>query len=386
MVREVDQIRGSVLPRYEPVRQLFESMLREDADYSAGVCAYVGGEKVIDLVGGPHLDATSLVPVFSSTKGASGICMALLVERGQLDLDAPVSSYWPEFAAAGKQHVPVRQLLSHQAGLVTVDGGFSLAELLGHTQVAERLAAQRPLWYPGAAHGYHGLTIGTLADELVRRITGQSLHAFYEAEIRQPAAADFFVGLPETEVGRVRPVLPQSEPTAEQMAVAAQMAQAMGPWTLNVVALGGGRADFPQDVRELGNNPDVWRVGPPAAGGLATAAGLATVYARTITDAGGPRLLSPQTVAAVSQLQTRGPDMVLPVETAFGIVFQKPTAILPFGTYRAFGHDGAGGSLAFADPEYGLAFGYVPTRMTWPGGADARAHTLAAAIRDCARR
>jgi CubicO group peptidase (beta-lactamase class C family) len=388
MTQVAGQMSGMVLPRYEPVRQLFESMLGEDADYSAGLCAYVAGEKVIDLVGGPHLGATSLVPVFSSTKGAAGICMALLIDRGQLDLDATVSSYWPEFAAAGKQHVTVRQLLSHQAGLVTVDGGISLTELLGHTEVAERLASQRPFWYPGAAHGYHSVTIGTLADELVRRITGESLSAFYEANVRQPAGADFYVGLPETEIGRVLPVLPQLDPTGEQMD---WMALASGPWTLMRVLMGDGRTDFPRDPRDLANNPDVWRVGPPAVGGLATAAGLAAVYALTITGITGisgtharvARLLSPQTVAAVSQLQTRGPDMVLGVERAFAIVFQKPIPILPFGSYWAFGHDGAGGSMAFADPQYGMAFGYVPARMTWPGGADPRAHTLAAAIREC---
>ncbi len=277
----------------------------------------------------------------------------------------------------------MRQLLSHQAGLVAVDCGFSLGELLGHAQLAQRLAAQWPLWYPGAAHGYHALTIGTLADELVRRVTGQPLPAIYEAEIRQPTGADFFVGVPETEVGRVRPVLLLPPPTAEQMAVREQMTKALGHNSLAGPVMSLGRSDFPQGPGGLANNPDVWRAGPPAAGGVGTAAGMATLFARTISDAGGPRLLSPQTVAAVSQLQSRGPDMVLGAERAYGIVFMKPSPGMAFGSYRTFGHDGADGSLAFADPEYGLAFGYVPARMTFPGGADQRALTLAAAIRDC---
>jgi len=379
MTQEPVKLNGTVTPQFEPVRQLFESMLQEDATYSAGVCAYVGGGRVVDLVGGPDLHAAALVPVFSSTKGASGMTIALLIERGGLDLDAPVAHYWPEFAASGKEKVTVRQLLSHQAGLVAVDGGFSLEELTDHEPLAHRLAAQMPFWYPGTARGYHALTIGVLAEELVRRITGTSLPAFYEAEVRGPAGLDFFVGVPEPEMGRVQPVLPYAVSADELAALYQQLAPLWGPGTLAYAAFSRGRPDFPEDIRDLANHPRVQRVGPPAAGGVATAAGLAGLYARTL---GGTPLLSPQTVAAVSQLQSRGPDLVVLEERAYAILFEKATtATASYNSYRAFGHGGAGGSIAFADPEFDLAFGFLPARMTLPG--DQRGPTLAAAMRTC---
>lgn len=383
MTTQTESPRGPIHVKFEPVRHLFAQMLSDDPNYSAGVCAYVAGEKVVDLVGGPHLQPTSLTPVFSATKGAAGLCIALLVERGQLDLDERVATYWPEFVQGGKGHVTVRQLLSHQAGLVGVDGGFSAAELNGHDDLARRLAAQTPVWYPGAAHGYHAVTIGTLADELVRRITGQTLSAFFESELRQPTGADFYIGLPEAEVERVQPVRPLPAPTPDQMAAAQAIMSLLGPWSPFQQAFGGGHPEFPQDLRDLGNDPAVWRAGPPAVGGLASAAGLATVYASAIMGLNGPPLLSPQTVALVSQLQTTGPDRVLPVNSAFAVMFMKPTPVIPFGSYRAFGHDGAGGALGFADPTVDLAFGYVPASMTWPGGADPRALALSNAIRVC---
>ena len=133
------------------------------------------------------MTSDSLLPVYSSSKGATAAVVALLVQRGQLDLDATVSSYWPEFAQGGKGAVTVRQLLSHQAGLPGVDGGFTWEELLAHAPLAERLAAQRPFWQPGQAFLYHGLTIGTLADELVRRIDGRTVADALREDVTGPA-------------------------------------------------------------------------------------------------------------------------------------------------------------------------------------------------------
>src|SRR5580658_9100047 len=160
------------------------------------------------------MDKDALLPVFSSSKGASAVVVSLLLERGQLDLDATVASYWPEFAQRGKAAVTVRQLLSHQAGLNGVDGGFTTEELLAHEPLAERLAAQRPLWHPGAGVEYHAVTLGTLADELVRRSDGRALADVLRQDVTTPRGIDIFMGTPESQDHRVVEALP---PTSEEL-------------------------------------------------------------------------------------------------------------------------------------------------------------------------
>ncbi|MFD0886052.1 serine hydrolase domain-containing protein [Streptosporangium algeriense] len=360
---------GVVLPGYEPVRERFEALLSEDPGYSASVAAYVDGEPVVDLWGGARMARDSIVTTFSCTKGVSGVCVGLLVERGLLDLDAPVREYWPEFARHGKAAVTVRQLLSHQAGLVGVDGGFSVAELLGHERLAERLADQRPYWQPGAGHGYHAMTIGVLADELVRRTDGRTLSAFYTEEIRLPRDIDFFIGLPESEDDRVVPLLPPEPPEDPALVAATNATFAHG--TIGGIAMNTEVAGFPSLV-ELANTTALHRAGPPAMGGVGSARGLARLYASCIGDASGARLLSTETVEAVSRLQTIGDDLVLGMPTRFATLFQKPDQRLTYGSHRAFGHDGVGGGIGFADPTTGLSFGYTTPDMPSPGGADAR--------------
>ncbi|MEV4096553.1 serine hydrolase domain-containing protein [Streptosporangium saharense] len=368
---------GVVQPGYEPVRERFEALLAEDPGYSASVAAYVGDELVVDLWGGARMRQDSIVTTFSCTKGVSGICVGLLVERGLLDLDAPVSEYWPEFARHGKAAVTVRQLLSHQAGLVGVDGGFSVAELLGHERLAERLADQRPYWQPGAGHGYHAMTIGVLTDELVRRTDGRTLSAFYTEEIRLPRDVDFFIGLPESEDGRVVPLLPPELPEDPVLMAAMQATFARG--TIGGIAMNAEVAEFPPLV-DLANSTALHRAGPPAMGGVGNARGLARLYASCISDVSGARLLSPETVEAVSRLQVVGDDLVLGMPTRFATLFQKPDQRLTYGSHRAFGHDGVGGGIGFADPATGLSFGYTTPDMPLPGGADSRALLICGAF------
>ncbi|GAA3107362.1 serine hydrolase domain-containing protein [Streptosporangium carneum] len=371
---------GVTIPGFERVRERFEALRAEDPEYSAAVAAYVDGELVVDLWGGPRLREDSILTTFSCTKGVSGVCVALLVERGLLDLDDPVSKYWPEFGVRGKAAVTVRDLLSHQVGLIGVDGGFTVEDLLRHEELAERLARQRPYWQPKAGHGYHALTIGVLADELVRRTAGRTLAEFYTEEIRLPRDIDFFVGLPETEEGRVVPVLAPELPSAP--ASPPQAEAVFAPGTLGGAAMTPG-PDFPP-LPELANTPAVHRAGPPSMGGVGSARGLAKLYACCVGDVGGARLLSAETVEAVSRLQTVGDDLVLGTPTRFATLFQKAGGPLSYGSHRAFGHDGVGGCVGFADPEDGLCFGYTTPQMPFPGGADARGLALAATVRECA--
>lgn len=366
---------GAVSEGFEPVREAFAKLLAEEPGYSAQLCAYWRGERVVDLAGGPALRRDSLIGAFSATKGIAAIGIALLVQRRRLDLDATVAAYWPEFAQAGKDRITVRELLSHQAGLLMPAGGLSLGDLVSPSG-AQAVAAMRPLWRPGAAHGYHALTIGVLMEELVRRVTGASLQRLYREDIAGPRAVDFFLGLPASELHRFHEVEPP-QPTPEQLDAIPVAPLEPDGWSARAVALAG----FDGGAHDLVNAAAVRDAGPAAAGGVGSARGLARAYAACISDVAGPRLLTADTVAQIAQLQVSGPDLVLNRTNAFAIVYMKPDPLMAWGSHRAFGHDGAGGALGFADPAYDLGFGYLTQPMYYPGGADHRAIALSRLVR-----
>lgn len=362
-------LHGHVDEGLRPLLAELEQALATDPDLSFQVAALHRGRPVLDAWGGPHLGEDSVNVPYSVTKNTIGLVAGLLVQRGELDLDRPVADYWPEFAAKGKGAVTVRQLLSHQAGLPQSETPATAADLLDHHRAAELLAASRPLWAPGSGFGYHALTIGSLADELVFRATGRTLHEVYEQEIREPFGIDFFLGLPADQEHRLTAVLPvlggpvggpAPDPTS---------------WIGQVMRVPGEQVD-------LANDPRSYRYGHPAASGVGSARGLARLLAAAVTGVDGEQpLLDAETVRIIGQQQVRGYDQVLGQESrAHAIVFQKPTSAMPFGGPWSFGHDGARGALAVVDPSVGLAFAYTVARGPWPGGADARAVRLAAAL------
>ena len=359
-------LQGRADDRLAEVVARLEGFLASDPDLSFQVAAFHDGAPVLDAWGGPHLGEHSVTVPYSVTKNTIGLSVGLLVERGDLDLDERVSHYWPEFAAKGKGAVTVRQLLSHQAGLPQATPSLSWEELLDHHAGAERLAASWPFWHPGSAFGYHAITIGNLGDELVYRVTGRTLHEFYEQEIRAPHDVDFFLGLPASEEGRLVDLLPMIRPVSDTTEPAFS---ALGPVVF---------ASMAGDV-DLALSPRSWRYGHPAGSGTGTARGLARLFAAAVTgiDA-NPAFLSADTVSQIGQQQIRGYDEVLHQhDRAHAIVFQKPSQQLAFGGPRAFGHDGAMGALACVDPDTGLSFAWTIVRGPWPGGADPRAVALA---------
>jgi CubicO group peptidase (beta-lactamase class C family) len=374
-------LHGSTDEAFSSVADHLRHLLAQDPTYAGTLCVHHHGRRVVDLWWGETMEPDALLPVFSSSKGAVGLVVACLVRDGVLDLDQTVATYWPEFAARGKGSVTVRQLLSHQAGLLGVDGRFTDQELYEHTPLAERLAAQRPLWAPGAAFAYHAVTIGVLADELVRRTTGTTLGHYLRDAIAGPRELDIYLGTPAELDGRVIPV---QLPTAEEMAQAPEAAPNPGRGSLAAMSLPtGGRAMWIEC-----NDIPFRRAGTPAGGGLSNARGLAGMYAAARHEVGGmDRLLDDETVAAMTQLQVWGPQLMnsSPWRSAFAIVFQKPTEHHPWGSYQAFGHDGAGGSLAFCDPFLDADFGYTVQRIPLPGGADQRAIDLSRLVRRAVR-
>jgi CubicO group peptidase (beta-lactamase class C family) len=372
------QAAGSTAPGFEPVAAEFSRILAAEADARGQFCAYSRGQRVVDLWGGDDIAPDDLQGVYSSTKGVSAICLALLFQRGALDLDAPVSRYWPEFAGGGKAGVTVRLALSHQAGIPGVEPQLTLEEVMDHDTVAARLAAQVPHWRPGTAHGYHGLTIGTIMDELVRRIAGASIADFFRQQIGDARGIDFYIRTPADIDSRVRPVLPAS-PTPEQRARLS--GPPMPPDSISGMAF---NLAVGQRTEPLPNIPAFRASGQAAAAGVGSARGLARLYAMCADAVDGfPRLLTDATIAEFGQIQTVGTDLVLRMPTRFAIVFQKADARARYGSHQAFGHDGAGGSIGIADPWHGIAWAWIPRRITFPGGADSRGLDLAAVLRGC---
>ncbi|MFR9798277.1 serine hydrolase domain-containing protein [Streptomyces sp. MS06] len=376
------EIHGFAADGFEPVREEFAAFVSgERPDYEGQLCAYVHGRRVVDLWAG---SGDSLHGVFSCTKGAAYLVVALLVQDGTLELDRTMTYYWPEFGAEGKGALTLRDMLAHRAGVVGLDAGFTEQELADDRLIAERLADQRPFWRPGTAFGYHALVIGALAGEVVRRATGRTLQEVWEDRVRAPYALDFHLGLPESEEPRFRSVLPMA-PTPQQQAVLD--ARQDGPHTLASLALNA-HAPGPKALEDLPNSRTVRAKGPASAGGTASARGLAGMYAAAISGIDGrPPLLKPDTVAEIGQIHSTGYDLVGRAHRSYGLGFQATADMWhPFLGAGAFGHSGVGGCQAFADPRSGLAYGYTRRRLAFPGGAAPENARLVRAVHTAALR
>ncbi|MFE2916374.1 serine hydrolase domain-containing protein [Kitasatospora indigofera] len=371
-------IRGTVAPGFEAVREEFAAVLAEDPNEpGAQLAAYLDGRQVVDLWAGDGLTGDSLTGVFSSTKGAAYLVVALLVQEGVLDLDHEVASYWPEFAAEGKDRLTLRDLLEHRAGVVGVPGGFTPAELADDRVLAGRLAAQRPWWTPGEGYGYHALVIGALTGEVVRRVTGHTVQQLFEERVRAPYGLDLHLGLPEALEPRfvgIRPMRPGEQE------LAAFEGPVPAPDSLTGIAFNL-HAAAPTDLVEFANSRTVRAQGPASVGGVGNARGLAGMYAAAISGLDGrPPLLKPGTVAEFGRVRTPGTDLVTGEADHFGLGFEAESSRFPFLGPDAFGHCGAAGSEAFADPRSGVAYGYTRRRFAFPGGSAVENVRLAAAV------
>ncbi|MEU6577430.1 serine hydrolase domain-containing protein [Streptomyces sp. NPDC046805] len=383
MTQEIT-VHGTVADGYEAVREEFAAFAAtEHMDYEGQLCAYVRGRRVVDLWAGDGVDGDCLYGVHSATKGAAHLVVAMLVQDGTLELDRKVTYYWPEFSAEGKGALTLRDLLAHRAGLVGTDTGFTSAELADDRAMAERLADQRPFWRPGTAFGYHALVIGALTGEVVRRATGHTTQELYEERVRAPYALDFYLGLPASREPRFRTVQPM-RPTAEQQAALDALRSA--PHTLQAIAFNR-HGPEPTDLAALPNDRLVRARGPASIGGVASARGLAGLYAAVISevDEKAP-LLKPDTVAEFGMVHSTGYDLVARAHKSFGLGFQATADTWhPFLGAGTIGHSGAAGCQAFADPRSGLAYGYTRRRFTYPGGAAPENNRLAKAVHQAAQ-
>ncbi|WGD42446.1 serine hydrolase domain-containing protein [Streptomyces cathayae] len=383
------EVHGTVTEGFEPVREAFTRNFEHLGDRGAAVAVYRDGRRVVDLWAGvkdvngtdgtePWRRGTAQV-VRSATKGVAAAVPLLLHQYGELDLDAPVGRHWPEFKAHGKERVLVRHLLNHRAGLPLLDRPLTPAEALDPLRGAEALAAQAPLWEPGTDHGYHALTYGWLLDGLVRRVTGQGAGEWIADRIAAPLGLDLWLGLPDAEahrVGRVGPV-EGPEPSGALRARPKHSVTAAYDDPASVTR----RAFAAISPSPDPNDPAFRALSQPAANGIATADGLARFYAALIGRVDGVRLFEAATVARARAEESAGPDRVLIVGTRFGLGYMLHGSASPFLAPGSFGHPGRGGSLGFADPESGIAFGYVTNGFRTTVTSDPRAQALVRAVR-----
>jgi CubicO group peptidase (beta-lactamase class C family) len=375
-------VQGIVEAGFEAVREAFGANFERRGEVGAACCIHLHGRPVVDLWGGvtapggtkPYT-ADTLQLVASTTKGVVAIAAHMLAQEGKLDFDAPVTRYWPEFGAEGKEHIPVRWLFSHRAGLAAIDRPLSLDEVYAWDPVADALASQRPLWEPGSAHGYHVGTFGWLAGEVIRRVTGKSVGRFVAERIAEPLGLDLWIGLPGALNGRVAPLIPPPPPSGPPDVFTARL---LDPTSLLHRAFVN-----PMLLPNTLNEPAFWAAEIPAANGIGTARSISRLYAACIGEVGGVRLLNPDTLERSTEVQAAGEDLVLGYETRYATGFQRSFPFRPMAGDGSFGHYGMGGSVGFADRELGFSFAYVMNQMLPSGGVDPRPAALVDALRSC---
>jgi CubicO group peptidase (beta-lactamase class C family) len=363
-------ISGHVEPGFEAVREAFVENFARRNELGAACCIYHRGEKVVDLWGGVRNKRTgepweedTMVCVYSTTKGLSGLALALAHSRGLIDYDERISKYWPEFAQQGKDKITVRQLLAHQAGLFAFEETGDKSIVADLDRLAEILARQKPAWEPGTRQAYHAITLGYYEGELLRRVDPRhrSLGRFFQDELATPLGLDFYIRLPEDVPNARLATFQRANPGLAMFTVPFPFFLAtLNPRSRIRRALSGSELALDPE-RIYARNLEI-----PAGGGVGTARAIAHAYGVFAT--GGKELgLREETLRQlmappVAPLQGFG-DAALKVDIRFSLGFSKPGPDTPFGHPGSFGMPGAGGSFGYADPEAGIGYGYVMNRM-----------------------
>lgn len=377
-----DLVQGDVASGFGAVADAFHKNFKDRKELGAGLAVVRDGAVVVDLWGG-HRDKKrtkpwqrdTLVTVWSTTKGMAATAMAVAHSRGLFDLEAPVASYWPEFAQAGKEDVTVRRLLEHEAGLPVIDTALDIETIANADRFGEILAAQAPKWEPGSAQGYHAQSLGWYESQLLRRIDpdGRTIGQFFAEEVADPLGIEFYIGIPAsvpsdriaTFVGgrRVAMALHAHEvpwPVLRRM---------MNPRSMTFKAF-----TNPKAITKLPdiNTRQLLEVELPSVNGTGTARSLAEVYGDLAT--GGARLgIGAATLQEMERPKAPAKDQIFGIESAYRFGFMKPFPILPFGSSpRSYGHTGSGGSFAYADPDVGIGYAYVMNRNGYSLPTDPR--------------
>lgn len=383
------KIDGTCDAHFAPVREAFAKNFETIGELGASVAVSVDGLAVVDLWAGKADPAgrpwqrDTIANVYSTTKGVAALCVLRLAERGLVDLDATMEKYWPEFGAEGKASLTVRQCMAHRAGVPAVREPMPDAAMFDPPRLAAAMAAEAPWWEPGAQHGYHALSYGWFAYELVRRLDGRDFSTFVREELAGPLGIDLFVGLPASEDARTADLqVPGPPPPGVPNLLEDELAERPESMTSKT---------FSNPTLDIeGVNSRAWRATVlPAGNGHTNARALARIYGAL---AKGGRIddvpvLDSGLIREAQVEQSSGPDAVLwqlPTRFGFGFMLTQDLPASAFGPNPgAFGHPGMGGSLGFADPEAGVGFGYVMNQMRLGILVDDRAGSLIDAVYAC---
>ena len=373
MLRPV--IEGPCDPRFGPVREAFAANFADHGEVGAACAVVVDGELVVDLsgghtsVGGPAWSLDTMVETRSTVKALTALCLHVLVDRDVVSLDDPVRRWWPELRADPQ----VRHALAHQAGIPVIDAPLPPGALVDWAIMRDAIAAQEPLWAPGERHGYHGVTFGWLVGEVIRRAGGTTVGGFLRREVTGPMELDYFIGTPRSEHRRIAPLLAPAPPPPG--AKATSFLDTLDPGSLAARMY----APVLPPIAPPPNTPEFWSAEIPVTNGIGTARALAVIFGELARDGG--TLLAAETVEAARAEQVAGPDAVVGVDVRRALGFELPAAWADDGRPpHAFGHSGAGGSIAFADTEARVGFAYVMNQI-WGGGLERRDPRAPALIR-----
>jgi len=372
------EINGFCDDQFEHVKEVFAANFKPDLDVGASLALTINGKYVIDIWAGYADEAQTkpwekdtIVNVYSTTKVMTALCVLMLVDRGLLDLDTPVAQYWPEFAQADKEKLPVRYLLSHTAGLPGFDKRIQAETLYDWDTIINMLAAQKPWWDPGTKSGYHSITFGYLLGELVRRITGKTLGTFFKEEIAEPLKVDFHIGLSEEHDFRVGELIPPPPADPKNFGN-------VDPNSIPIKVL----LNPILTARETLTRE--WRAAEiPASNGYGNARSVARVGAALACggEIDGVRLLSLKTIEKAIEEQSYGTDLVLAVPIRFGLGFGLVSKDMPISPNpRAFYWGGWGGSHVTMDLDAKLSWAYVMNRMMMSLTGDPRTMNIREAI------
>ena len=381
------EIHGYCDPRFKSVKEVFARNFKQGLECGASFAATINGEFVVDIWGGfadevktRPWEKDTIAPVASTTKIMTALCTHMLVDKDKIDVNTPVAKYWPEFAQAGKENLPIRYLLSHTSGLAGFDEPVSVEDLLNWDRITNLLAAQKPWWEPGTKSGYHGYTFNYLLGELIRRVSGKPLKIFFRDEVADPLKADFHIGLTEEKFSRFAEFLPSNIPESRRL-------DNLPPESMFVRAFINPYLILPLNPKGL----EKWsRLGTKTTG-FGNARSVAWIGA--VMACGGElnnvRLLSRHTIEKAIEEQIYSTDLVLGVPIRFGLGFGLTSKVRPFPNPHTFYWGGAGGSSVIMDLDARVSLAYVMNKMRYQTpeetqtnrfASDTRANRLATAF------
>lgn len=382
-------IEGFVAEGFERINERFAAIIAQAPDAGSAVSIWHEGRNVVNLWGGvadkdaktPWVEDTKAV-VFSSTKGLMSLAIAQLYQAGKISYDDLVIKYWPEYKGAGKDGTTIRDLVAHRAGVPFFEVDIQEDQVIDWDYMVSRIEAEPAMWEPGSTYAYHAITHGWITGEIIRRVTGMSPGQFLAKYISAPLAADTWLGLPAELENKVSVSFPHEDLTKFFVDLKEKDTYA-GNFLIRSLTLGNA---FPMNLvgKIKGfNAPEVHQAEIPGAGGISTAHGISKIWSSVVHETDGVRLLSDETVRYVTGVQSEGKPFtdLEPPYGAFGMGFQLDSPARRYLTSASFGHDGAGGQCAFADPEHKIGFGFVTSEMRGGELEDDRATSLIGELR-----